>query len=94
MDTISATPGATASMADQTIPVARQPRIIETIPKRGYRIIAPIARGVRPPGADVVAPLDAAPPSDTRLVTGFWPLVVLLAVVIAVVLLLLAGYPA
>lgn len=68
---------------------ARQPRIIETIPKRGYRIVASIARNTPIPITKVVAPLDAPPPPDTGFVTGFWPPVVLLLVVITVALLLL-----
>jgi len=68
---------------------ARQPRIIETIPKRGYRILAPIARNAPIPIAGVVSPLDAPSPPDTRFVTGFWPVVVVLLAMITVVLLLL-----
>ncbi len=67
---------------------ARQPRIIETIPKRGYRIIAPIARHVQAPDTEVAALLDASPTPDTRLITGFWPLVVLLLAAMAVALIL------
>ena len=73
---------------------ARQPRIIQTIPKRGYRIIAPIAWGASIPTAEITGPPEASPLTATRFTTGFWPLVVLLAAVITVVLLLLVRRPA
>jgi DNA-binding winged helix-turn-helix (wHTH) protein len=67
---------------------ARQPRIIQTIPKRGYRIIAPVARSAPMPTVDVAAPLDAPRLPGARTVAAFWPLVVLLLGVVAVALVL------
>ena len=68
---------------------AHQPRIIQTVPKRGYRVIVPVARNVPTPAVETKAPLDAPPLSPrTRTIATFWPLVVLLLVVAAVALLL------
>jgi transcriptional activator of cad operon len=57
---------------------ARQPRIIETIPKRGYRLIAPVERVAqtppalsRPAPAPPVAPTPAPVPSSSRF-AGWW----------------------
>ncbi len=69
---------------------ARQPRIIETIPKRGYRIIAPISRDARMPNVEGLHPVGVLPTAGTRLTSGRWRLVVLLAVVITIVVILLA----
>lgn len=73
---------------------ARQPRIIETIPKRGYRIIAPISRDARMPSTEGPQPLGLCPTPRPRLTIGRWPLVVLLAVVVTVVVLFLTRYHA
>ncbi len=60
---------------------ARQPRIIETIPKRGYRLIAPVERvgtalpaPARPAPAPVVAQAIVAPAHVTprRAIAGWW----------------------
>lgn len=67
---------------------ARHPRIIETIPKRGYRIVAPIARIAPRPAIDVAAPHSAVRLRGTRSVATFWPLAVLLLAAIAVALIL------
>ncbi len=68
---------------------ARQPRVIETIPKRGYRVIAPVAWEVGVRESRDAATLGSPDPPDTRLVTGFWPLIALVVVVATLTLLLL-----
>ena len=50
---------------------AHRPRIIETIPKRGYRLIAPVAPVSRASrGASVAHWLESSPPPDSRRMTA------------------------
>jgi DNA-binding winged helix-turn-helix (wHTH) protein len=75
------------------------PHLIETLPRRGYRFIAPLKEQVDPPAARIIAPLqEQIVPSDVQahpavaavkkpwLMVGVLALVVIVAVVVAVAL--------
>lgn len=67
----------------------RRPRIIETIRKRGYRIVAPIARNAPALTVDRVSPVTSPQQPRRRSASTFWPLTVALLAAVAVSLLLL-----
>lgn len=43
---------------------ARQPRYIQTIPKRGYRLVAPVSADLPPPPVEIPAEVPSVPESD------------------------------
>lgn len=63
---------------------ARHPRFIETIPKRGYRLIAPVRRAVAPAASPAAAP-------HARTTRRIWPWVAMLALAALAVVLIVAG---
>lgn len=66
---------------------AENPRFIETIPRRGYRFLAPVTQAGTPAAAAAPLPPPAATPAAARPATRRW-LVVLAAVAVTVT----AGY--
>lgn len=62
---------------------ARRPRYIQTIPKRGYRLIAPVQREAVPPEAGREAPAAAAPRERSRGARTLLPVAGLLLLVLA-----------
>lgn len=68
---------------------SRAPRYIETIPKSGYRLIAPVSRGA--PSGSAPAPLGPGGPAPAALARRLSPATRILAVSLCVLLVLLAA---
>ncbi|MBI3451199.1 MAG: winged helix-turn-helix domain-containing protein [Acidobacteria bacterium] len=60
------------------------PRFIQTLPRRGYRFIAPVARVGPPPSAAVAAPVAASRPQRPRLAGSIAAGLLLVATVAAI----------
>jgi DNA-binding winged helix-turn-helix (wHTH) protein len=58
---------------------AQSPAIIETIPKRGYRIIAPVEFSTPPAADDVLVPMESAASAQTASQTASHVLTMLAA---------------